>query len=36
VPNDACVVANLADELVALRAGEAPRALRVDAEAGAR
>lgn len=36
VPNHACVVVNLADELVALRQGQEPRALVVDARGRSR
>jgi D-serine deaminase-like pyridoxal phosphate-dependent protein len=36
VPNHACVVVNLADELVALRDGEQPRPLPVDARGRSR
>jgi D-serine deaminase-like pyridoxal phosphate-dependent protein len=36
VPNHACVVANLADELVAVEAGSEPRSLPVDARGRSR
>ncbi|HET7513190.1 MAG TPA: alanine racemase [Gaiella sp.] len=36
VPNHACVVANLTDELVGLRDGQAPRSLAVDARGRSR
>ncbi len=36
VPNHACVVANLADELAAVEAGREPRPLRVDARGRSR
>ncbi len=36
VSSHACLMANLADELVALREGDEPRALRVDARGRSR